>query len=315
MNITVLDGHTVNPGDLDWEPIEALGSLQVFDRTDPSEVVARSVDSDVLVVNKVEISREDLDQLPNLKAICLLATGYNNIDLKAVKEEGIAVYNAVGYGSESVAQHTISLILEQTNQIGRHHHSVLRGDWSAQADFSYTLHTVRELKGKTLGLYGYGMIGKRVAELGRAFGMKVLVFNRTTKSSPGIQFVSRDLLFRQSDYLSLHVPLSADTAEVINSSSLKQMKKNLILINTGRGGLINESDLADALESGRIAGASLDVLSLEPPSASNPLLSAPNCIVTPHMAWTSMEARSSLIEIVAQNISNFKQGIDRNRVV
>lgn len=314
MNITVLDGHTVNPGDIDWEPIGVLGSLQVFDRTDPSEIVTRSLDADVLVVNKVEISREELGQLTNLKAIFLLATGYNNIDLKAVKEQGIAVYNAVGYGSESVAQHTISLILEQTNQVGRHHHSVKRGDWSDQNDFSYTLHTVKELKGKTLGLYGFGMIGKRVAELGLAFGMKILVFNRSTRPSPGIHFVDKDVLFRQSDFLSLHVPLSAETAEVINRSSLKQMKEDLILINTGRGGLINERDLAKALVNGRIAGASLDVLSLEPPLASNPILCAPNCIITPHMAWTSLEARSRLIEIVAQNISNFKRGIDLNRV-
>ncbi|MDH3650270.1 MAG: D-2-hydroxyacid dehydrogenase [Saprospiraceae bacterium] len=315
MNLVVLDGHTVNPGDLDWSRIEVLGNLQVHDRTPSADIVDRSQEAQILIVNKVRIDAEIFAALPNLKAIFLLATGYDNINIDSARAKGVAVYNAVGYGAESVAQHTISLMLAHVNGVIRHHHSVMKGDWSDQDDFSYTLGTVHELKGQTLGLLGFGKIGSRVAVLARAFGMDILVHSRSKPQVEDIEFVDRESLFARSDFLSLHVPLSPDTREIINERSLSIMKNQVVLINTGRGGLVNERDLARALYEKRIAGAAVDVLSLEPPRASNPLLSARNCIITPHMAWSSKEARRRLIETVADNIVHFQNNRPVNRVV
>lgn len=316
MKIVVLDGYTVNPGDLSWQPIQKMGDVTIYDRTAPDEIVSRSKDAEVVIVNKVRISGKEMDGIPNLGAICLLATGYDNVDVDAARERNIQVYNAVGYGSESVAQHALSMMLNITNRIELHHQSVQRGDWGAQDDFSYSLHTVTELKGKTLGLLGYGKIGERVGELARAFGMKTIAYTRSGVDDKNVENVIQKELFVQSDFLTLHAPLNDDSKEIINRDSLALMKETAYLINTGRGGLVNEADLIRAVTEGGIAGAALDVVSVEPPKDKNPIMHVKNIWVTPHMAWRSFEARSALIRIVAENIQYFKEGKDTtNQVV
>lgn len=314
MNVVILDGYTVNPGDLDWQPIRDTGDLTVYERSRDEEIVPRAGNADVLVVNKVKIRAHHMDALPRLKAICLLATGYDNVDTGAARERGIRVYNAVGYGTESVAQHTLAMILAFTNRVESHHHSVQSGDWSNQEDFSYSLNTVRELKGKTAGIIGYGKIGMRVGELLKAFGMNVITIYREGKKSD-IEMVGQEEFFRKSVLISLHAPLTEATREIINGRSLSWMPSEAMIVNTGRGGLINEADLLEAVRSGKIAGAILDVLSIEPPVASNPLLFQKNILVTPHMAWRSLEARKELIKIVAQNIISVSRQSNENRVV
>ena len=313
MNVVILDGYTVNPGDLDWTPIANLGDLTIYDRTQDAEVVERAKSAEILIVNKVRITGAHMDAIQQLKAICLLATGYDNVDVGAATARNINVYNAVGYGTESVAQHTVAMILGFANRVKSHHDSVQMGDWSAQKDFSYSLHTVRELKGKTLGIIGYGKIGQRVGALARAFGMEVIALSRSG-DKPGAKIVSKEELFRLSDFISLHAPLNDGTREIINQDSIDLMKSDAVIINTGRGALINEDDLISAISANKIGGAVLDVLSEEPPEASNPLFHFENVWVTPHMAWRSLEARKALIEIVAKNIENQLSGIDENRV-
>jgi glycerate dehydrogenase len=314
MNVVILDAYTVNPSDLSWDPIIRVGTTTIYDRTADSEIVSRARDAEVLVVNKVRITREHLKALPSVKAICLLATGYDNVDVTAAKEFGIRVYNAVGYGTESVAQHTFAMILAFTNRVESHHRSVQQGTWSAQDDFSYSLHTVQELKGKTLGIIGYGKIGQRVAELAGAFGMEILAVSRSG-AKEGVRNVDRDELFRQSDFITLHAPLNEATREMINRQSLSVMRPNAVIVNTGRGALINEDDLREALYHQRIGGAVLDVLSIEPPAASNRLCQMKNVWITPHMAWRSLQAREALIRIVADNINHYRHGENINRVV
>ncbi|MCB0664461.1 MAG: D-2-hydroxyacid dehydrogenase [Saprospiraceae bacterium] len=314
MNVVILDGYTVNPGDLDWEPIEGKGEVSIYDRTDDSDIIPRGKSADVLLVNKVKIKAHHMDAMPNLQAICLLATGFDNVDVQAAKDRNIRVYNAVGYGTESVAQHTLSMMLSFTNKVESHHRSVQIGHWSQQDDFSYSLHTVHELKGKAIGIIGYGKIGQRVGELARAFGMNVLVIKRDS-AAPGAEQVEKEDLFRNSHFISLHAPLNEETREIINRDSLRLMRPEAVIVNTGRGGLINETDLLEALRNEQISGAVLDVLSVEPPSATNPLLHARNVLITPHMAWRSLEARKELIAIVAKNIENLSENNDENRVV
>ncbi len=314
MNVVILDAYTVNPGDLSWDPVIRVGTTTIYDRTAESEIVPRSRDAEVLVVNKVRITREHLKALPSVKVICLLATGYDNVDVTAAKELGIRVYNAVGYGTESVAQHTLAMMLAFTNRVESHHRSIQQGTWSAQDDFSYSLHTVQELKGKTLGIIGYGKIGQRVGELAGAFGMKILAVSRSGDKE-GVRNVDQDELFAQSDFITLHAPLNEATREIINHRSLSIMRPNAVIVNTGRGALINEDDLREALYHQRIGGAVLDVLSIEPPAASNRLCQMENVWITPHMAWRSLQAREALIRIVADNIIHYRHGEDTNRIV
>lgn len=317
MNIVVLDGYTLNPGDLNWSALEALGSLSVYDRTAPQEVVERAGEADAVIVNKQKLSAETLEMLPNLKYIGVSATGVNNVDLDAAKSRGIRVTNVGGYSTFSVAQHTFGLILALANHLELHGQSVQRGEWVSAKDWCYKLTPLVELNGKTLGLVGLGAIGEAVAHIGRSFGMRIVAYRRNAaKGFPdGIEPVSLEELFATSDVVSLHCPLTPETQGLVNENTLALMKKSAYLINTGRGPLIVEEALANALREGKIAGAGLDVLSEEPPRADNPLLKAPNCIITPHIAWSTFEARTRLMKTVAENLEHFIAGNPRNIVV
>lgn len=316
MHIVILDGYTLNPGDLSWEPIEALGTLTIYDRTPTEQIVERAQDADLVLVNKVVLSAEHLAQLPKLKYIGVTATGYNNIDLDAARERGIVVTNVKGYSSPSVAQHTFGLLLALTNHVELHSQSVHSGDWTNASDFCYWKTPLVELSGKTMGLIGLGDIGTQVAQIALAFGMKVVVYRKHPSQTDNEQIknVPLEELFRTSDVVSLHCPLTEETREIVNADSLALMKRSAYLLNTGRGPLINEADLAAALQGGQIAGAGLDVLSTEPPQADNPLLSAPNCIITPHIAWAFFESRQRLLRLVVENIRAFQAGTPQNVV-
>jgi len=308
IKIVVTDGYTLNPGDLSWKEIEALGELTVYDRTKPEEIVDRCRDAHIVLTNKVPFSEATLAQLSHLKMIGVTATGYNIIDVQAAAKKGIVVSNVPAYGTASVAQHTIALLLELTNQVGKHAASVAAGDWSKSADFSYQLAPITELAGKTLGIVGWGNIGEQTARIAQAFGMELLYYNPSKKENAFAQWVPLRELFAQADYVSLHCPLKPDNAGFVNKEIIEVMKPSACIINTSRGQLINEQDLADALNSGRIAGAALDVLSVEPPSPQNPLLSARNCIITPHIAWVSKEARQRVMGTTVANVAGFVNG-------
>lgn len=315
-NIVVLDGHTLNPGDLSWQELQNLGKVTVYDRSNGDEVVPRSKTAHILVVNKVPITREHIEQLPDLQCICVSATGYNNIDLQATRERGICVSNAVGYGTFSVAQHVFALLLELSNNVALHHQSVLNGDWSNQPDFSYWKKPLIELNGKTMGILGFGRIGQKVASIAMAMGMRVLATHRHPERDAlvGVTFVRIEDLFSSSDVVSLTVPLNDKTNQIVNAKLLERMKPSAFLINTGRGELINEADLLQALQSGKLAGAGLDVLDGEPPRPDNPLFGIPNCIITPHQAWASREARQRLLNITGTNVASFLRGKPQNVV-
>lgn len=317
VKIAVLDGFTLNPGDLDWELLQPLGQVEIHDHSSDEMLLERAQGQDVLIVNKAPISGALMRQLPSLRLITLTATGYNNIDVDAAKELGIKVCNVRGYGSQTVAQHVFALIFSFTNQVWQHHLSVQKGDWSAQPNFCYTLDTLHELAGKTIGIYGLGKIGQSVAQIALAFGMKVLAHHKHPErdAMPGVEFVNVGVLFQRSDFVTLHAPLSDENAGFVNTALLQSMKPSAILINTGRGGLINEADLKSALTSGVIRGAALDVLSEEPPPADHPLLNLPNCVITPHIAWASQEARKRLMTETKANIEAFLAGQARNVVV
>jgi glycerate dehydrogenase len=314
--IVVLDGYNLNPGDLSWAALEAVGATAIYDFSAPEEVVERSLGAAILLVNKTLINRQIMSLLPDLQCIVVSATGYNNIDTVAARELGIPVCNAVGYSTEAVVQHVFALLLELTNATGRHHDSVQAGDWAAQRSFCYTLQPIHEIARKTFGIYGFGNIGRRVCEVAQAFGMQVLATHKHPErdARPGVRFVTIEQLFEESDVISLHAPLSAANTGIVNAALLARMKPSALLINTGRGGLINEPDLLVALQNNILAGAGLDVLSVEPPAAGHPLLSAPNCIVTPHLAWASVQARQRLMDICVQNVQAFLNGSPQNRV-
>ena len=316
MKIVYIDAHTLNPGDLDWEPIESLGEVTFYDRTNPDQLLDRIRDADAVLVNKVKLNRETLAQLPTLRYIGVTATGYDIIDVSAARERGIIVTNARGYSSDSVAQLTFALLLELTMHVGRHNTSVYAGEWVASPDFSYAKSPLIELAGKTLGLVGYGDIGRKVAAIGKAFGMNVLAHRRNPGMSPemGVTWVDQATLFSQSDVVSLHCPATPETIGFVDRALLARMKPTAYLLNTSRGSLLNEQDVANALNEGTIAGAGLDVLSVEPPKATNPLLSARNCLITPHIAWASYEARKRLMVIVADNLRAFRDGKPTNVV-
>ena len=301
--IVILDGFTANPGDSSWAAIEALGNCKIYDRTGEADVVARAADADIVLTNKTLITQKSLAALPRLRYIGVLATGYNTVDVQAAQQRGILVCNVPEYSTPNVTQAVFALLLELTNRTGHHSQTVHEGRWSASPDFCYWDGELVELAGRTLGIVGYGRIGKAVAAVGRAFGMQILAHRRTASDDP--QFVSLDRLLSESDVVSLHCPLVPDTKELINAATLAQMKPSAFLINTARGALIHEPDLAAALNTERIAGAGLDVLSVEPPLASNPLLSARNCVLTPHVAWATRNARLRLLEVTAANIRSY----------
>jgi glycerate dehydrogenase len=316
MQLVYLDAHPLNPGDLDWEPLRAIADLTLYDRTTPDQLIDRARAADGLLVNKIRFDRATLMQLPNLRYLGVTATGYDIIDTAAARNLGIVVTNVGGYSTESVAQLTFALLLELAQHVGLHAQSVRAGEWAGCPDFSYTKTPLVELAGKTLGIVGYGSIGSRVADIGRAFGMRVLVNRRqTAQAAPdGVAFVDRETLFAESDVVSLHCPLTPDTRAFVNKSLLARMKPTAWLLNTSRGGLLHEADVADALNAGRLAGAGLDVLSVEPPRPDNPLLTARNCLVTPHIAWASREARQRLMAEVVKNVQAFQSGKPVNLV-
>jgi len=314
--IVILDGYVANPNDLSWESIATQGELTVYPRTSDEQLLERAKNAAVLIVNKRTLNKDILKQLPQLKLICTLATGYNNIDIEAAKALGITVCNAVGYSSPSVAQHVFALLLALINRVALHNNHVQQNGWANSTDWCYWKSPMIELAGKTMGIYGYGKIGQQVAAIALAFGMKVIVVRRSKKAPDNkkIQLVDLATLWKESDVLSLHAPLTTENEGIINQTTLGLMKKSAYLINTGRGGLINESDLKMALEKGIIGGAGLDVLSQEPPPQDHLLLGAPNCLITPHHAWTTKESRSRLINIVAENIKAFLAGKPQNVV-
>jgi glycerate dehydrogenase len=316
MKIVVLDGFTLNPGDLSWDTLSALGACTVHDRTPPEEVLARAFGHEIVLTNKVVLSAELLHQLPDLRYVGVLATGTNVIDLEAAASRGIVVTNVPGYSTASVAQLAFGLLLELALHVGAHSDGVRAGRWSRSPDFSYADFPLIELDGLTLGIVGFGRIGQRVATLARSFGMNVLIHTRTQREpvGAGVRFVELDTLFRESDMVSLHCPLTEATRGLVDANRLALMKPTAFLINTSRGPLINEAALADALNAGRIAGAAVDVLSVEPPPETHPLLAARNCLVTPHIGWATAAARRRLMEIVVANVRSFLRGESLNVV-
>jgi len=313
MNIVILDAHTANPGDLGWDALAALGKLTVYDHTPAALTVERAKDAGAVISNKTVLSRAVIDQLPNLKYIGLLSTGYNVVDLEAAREKNIPVTNIPAYSTASVAQFTFALLLELAMHAQAHSDSVRAGDWARSRDFSYTVSELMELDGKTLGIIGFGQIGRRVALIAQAFGMKVLACRRPSNTSnevisPTLRMAPLDEVLRESDVVTLHCPLTDETHGLINKAAIDQMKPGAILLNTSRGPVLNEGDVAEALRDGRLAGAGLDVLSIEPPAADNPLLSAPNCVIAPHIAWATKEARGRLVGIAAGNLKAFIAG-------
>lgn len=314
MKLVVLDGYTLNPGDLSWKGLEEFGELTVYDRTAPDEVAERIRDADIVLVNKVKLSREALTGAKHLRYITVLATGYDCVDAKAAKDLGIQVSNVPTYGTDSVAQFTLALILELAHQIGRHSEAVQTGAWVDALDWTFNLTPQIELTGKTLGIIGYGRIGQRVGELARAFGMQVITVARPGRSFE-VPSVPLEELLRHSDFISLHCPLTPFTKGIIDGKSLAKMKPGAFLINASRGGLIVEEDLRAALDAGTIAGAAVDVVSTEPMAAHHPYLGAKNLIITPHIAWSSKEARIRIMETISHNIHSFLAGDVIHRVI
>jgi len=316
LKIVVLDGFAMNPGDLLWENLEELGECVIFDQTKPEEVLERTIDADVLITNKVVINKNHINQLPSLKYIGVTATGYNVVDVRTAAERNIVVTNIPAYSTNSVAQLVFSHILNVANRVELHATSVKNEEWTRNPDFSYSKSPQIELAGKTLGIIGFGLIGRKVAEIGLAFGMKVIFQNRSEKTDlpSGIKQKSLYEVFAESDFLSLNCPLTTENTEFVNRDLLKTMKSTAVLINTGRGGIINEQDLADALNSGQLWAACLDVLSKEPPLSNNPLITAKNCFITPHIGWATYEARQRLLNITIDNLKSFIAGNPQNVV-
>lgn len=308
INIVVLDLECANPGDLSLGELEKLGKLTTYPRTPPDQVVARARGAQVVLTNKVRLDRPLLEALPELELVSVLATGTNVVDLEAARQRGVTVCNVPGYSTASVAQHTIALLLELTQAVGRHSEGARSGRWSQSQDFCYWEQDLVELDGRTLGIVGYGAIGRRVAEIARALGMRIVVSTRTPAPHGGIEHVELGALFEQADVVSLHCPLSEETYQLVNQTRLGTMKPGSYLINTSRGPLVDEAALARALHAGKLAGAAVDVLSSEPPAADNPLLSAPRCIVTPHIAWATRAARQRLLQASADNIRAYLAG-------
>lgn len=314
-NLVVLDGFTLNPGDLDWEELRALARCEIFERTPPDDTVARAAAAELVLTNKTVLARETLAQLPRLKYIGVLATGTNVVDLAAARERNIPVTNVPAYGTRSVAQATFALLLELTNCVGHHSDAARAGRWTTNVDWCFWDTPLVELDGLTLGLVGLGRIGRAVAELGQALGMKVQAHTRSAANPPpGVKLVDLDEFFRSSDVISLHCPLTADNRHLVNAARLQLMRRSAFLLNTSRGPLVDEAALAHALNTGQIAGAGVDVLSVEPPAADNPLLTARNCVITPHNAWATRAARARLLTVAVANVRAFLAGRPQNVV-
>ena len=316
MKITILDGYGMNPGDMSWAPLEELGDLTVYDRTAPEQVLERAAGSEALLTNKTVLTAETLRALPQLRYVGVLATGYNVVDIDAARELGIVVTNIPAYSTDSVVQMVFAHLLAITNRVEHYTDENRRGRWSTNPDFCYWDSPLHELSGKTFGIVGLGNIGMAVSRVARAFGMKVKAYTskRIEELPDGVSKAGLDELFETSDVVSLHCPLTESTRHLVNADRLAQMKPSAILINTGRGPLVDEKALAEALDSGRIHAAGLDVLSSEPPAADNPLLTARNCFITPHLGWATREARERLLRIAADNLRGFIAGDVRNNV-
>ena len=316
MRIVILDGYSANPGDLSWKELEQMGEVTVYDRTSPSETVQRAADADIVLTNKVVLDREKIAQLPRLKYIGVLATGYNVVDIEAAHERGIIVTNVPAYSTESVAQMVFAHLLTVTNRTEHYAIQNRKGRWSSNPDFCYWDFPLMELAGKTFGIVGLGNIGRRVAEIAFAFGMKVKAMTSKSQAQlpAGIEKAELQTLLSSADVLSLHCPLTDTTRHLINADTLRQMKPTAILINTGRGPLIDDQAVADALQEGRLGAFCADVLTTEPPSSNNPLLSQSNAFITPHIAWASTEARTRLLQIAIANVRAFANGKPQNAV-
>lgn len=319
MKIVILDGYTLNPGDLSWEGLQKVGNVIIYDRTENEvdKILNAIDDAEIIFTNKTILNKEVLEKAPNIKYIGVLATGYNVVDIATAKELGITVTNVPGYSTNAVAQMTFALLLELTNQVGIHNNAVHAGEWSNSLDFCFSKTPLIELSNKTIGIIGFGQIGSATAKIAQAFGMKVLV--NSNRSFPELetetlQFIDLDTLFAQSDVISLHCPLTEKTERIINKSSIERMKKGVMIINTARGALIVEEDLKNALNSGKVGGAAIDVASVEPMSKENPLFQAKNCVITPHIAWAPKEARKRLMKIATHNLKAFLNGDPMNVV-
>ena len=318
MKIVLLDGEALNPGDLCWAPLEELGELTVYPRgtSDPAEVIRRIADAEIVLTNKTPVGRSVFESCPGMKLLCVVATGYNVVDTIAAKEHGVRVCNVPAYGTEMVAQFAIGLLLEFCHHVELHNASVHAGDWESCPNFCYWKTPIMELAGKTMGIIGFGRIGRAVGRIAKALGMRVLATG-SRKCAEGeaiAQYVDLDTLLREADVISLHCPLFPETEQLINRNSIAKMKDGVILINNSRGGLLNEQDVADALNCGKIRAAAVDVVTTEPIVGSNPLLTAKNCIITPHMSWAAVEARGRIVDITATNIRCFLDGNPQNVV-
>lgn len=303
MKITVLDAYSINPGDLSWDSVAAFGDFTAYDRTDSSEIPARIKDCEAFFVSKCKITREIMEAAPKLRFIGVTATGYDNVDLKAAEDLGIAVCHVPAYSTEAVAQHVFALILELTNRVGSYNSAVQEGAWYKSPDFTFIRQPLTLLSGKSLGIIGYGNIGKRVAQIGKAFGMEIRIYSQDKESCVS------------SDFLTLHCPLTEENRGFINRKFISSMKDGAVLINTARGGLVNEEDLADSLKSGKLSAAALDVISSEPPCEPHALIGLENCILTPHIAWMPRETRQKVIDICTANLKSFLDGGRLNRIV
>lgn len=315
-SIVILDGHTLNPGDLSWEKIKALGKTSLYPRTNREEVMERVKDAEIIVVNKVILDAEVLENAPFCKCICVTATGYNNIDIDKAKQKGIVVLNASNYGTGSVAQHVFALLLDITNRVNAQNTSVKKGDWQNQHDFCYGHESLERLEGKTIGIVGFGAIGQAVAKIADAFGMSVKIVTRTAEKAIhlGYEVQTLEQVISNCDIITLHIPSTVETKNLMNRTLFQKMKDHAILINTSRGDLINEEDLYEGLKEKKPAFAALDVLKTEPPSAGNSLFELENCIVTPHVAWASKQAREKLMDITTENILYFLEGRPLNNL-
>ena len=319
MKIVVLDGYAENPGDISWAPLEALGELTVYDRTALTEsplIAERIGDAEIAVTNKTPITRNVIDACPNLRAIAVLATGYNIVDTVYARTKDISVMNVPVYGTDNVAQYAIALLLEACSQVGHHDRSVHAGEWTRSIDFCYWQKPLIEVSGKTAGIVGFGRIGQAVARILRAMNVRVLAYSRTERAEGRAlaDYVPLDTLFQKSDFIFLHCPLTPETDGIINAANIAKMKDGVIIVNNGRGQLIVEEDLAAALTRGKVAYAAVDVASSEPIAAENPLLHAPNCIITPHISWATKEARERIMQMTADNVRAFMDGNPTNVV-
>ncbi|WP_214072898.1 D-2-hydroxyacid dehydrogenase [Mucilaginibacter sp. dw_454] len=317
MKIVVLDGYTLNPGDLSWDALNVLGEVTVHDRTPYDQIAARCAGAQVVLTNKTPLDEATLAQLPDLKYVGVLATGYNIVDTAYCKQHGIVVSNVPGYGTNAVAQFVFALLLELCLHVQKHSDAVLEGKWVKSVDFCFWDFPLIELAGKTLGIIGFGTIGQKVADIAAAFDMQVIAHSRTQTDQShrkNFKWVEMDELLSQSDMISIHCPLTPETQGLINTENLRKMKPSAFLINTSRGPIVNDADLAHALNNGVIAGAGIDVLSKEPPPADNPIFKAKNCIITPHIAWAAKEARARLMGIVTDNLKAFIAGQPTNVV-